>query len=66
MSRILSGFAKNSTHHLKGLRELKKDYPAVAERIVVCLEDTPRRTADGILILPFSDFIHRLSAGDLF
>lgn len=57
---------KVTSHHLKGLRELRKDHPGVDERIVVCLEDTPRRTDDGILILPASDFIQRLSAGDLF
>src|SRR5690606_4762630 len=55
---------KVTSHHLKGLRELRKDHPGVDERIVVCLEDTPRRTDDGILILPASDFIQRLSAGD--
>jgi len=41
---------------LRGLRELKKDYPTVGRRIVVSLETESRRSADGIEILSLQDF----------
>lgn len=46
--------------HTKGLRELAKDYPHVGRRIVVSLESTSRRTAEGIEILSVADFIAEL------
>lgn len=49
-----------TSDHLKGLRELKKDYPEVRERVIVCLEQNIRRTDDGIWILPYRDFVARL------
>lgn len=52
--------------HLRGLRALVQDHPRVKQRVVVCLESRERRTDDGILILPASRFVARLSAGDLF
>lgn len=52
--------------HLRGLRELARDHPRTAERVLVCLESRARRTEDGILILPAADFCRRLEAGDLF
>jgi uncharacterized protein len=52
--------------HLRGLRALVQDHPRVKRRVMVCLEPRARRTEDGILILPASDFIRRLGAGDLF
>ncbi len=51
--------------HLKGLRTLAEDHPDVHQRLVVCLEDVPRRTDDGILVLPAAEFAARLWAGDL-
>lgn len=46
--------------HLKGLRELKKDYPHIQKRWVVSLEKAPRLTEDGIEILPYTHFAKRL------
>ena len=46
--------------HLKGLRELKDDFPEVGRRIVVCMEDQSRVTADGIEILPYREFTSQL------
>ena len=57
--------ARVVTRHLKGLRSLRTDHPDVARRIVVCLEDRPRRTDDGIAILPAHEFVKRLWDGDL-
>ena len=50
--------------HLKGLRTLAEEHPGV-RRIVVCLEPRPRRTDDGIDIVPATDFAHRLWQGDV-
>ena len=52
--------------HLKGLRSLKKDHPDVRRRILVCLEDKPRQTEDGIEILPAGVFAQRLWKGWFF
>ena len=52
--------------HLKGLRELAKDHPETARRIVVCLEPESRRTADGIEILAVADFLEALWEGGIF
>jgi len=46
--------------HLKGLRELKKEHSSVKKRILVCLEPKVRKTEDGILILPYKNFIEML------
>lgn len=50
--------------HLKGLRRLAGEH-AVGKRVVVCLEARPRRTEDGIDILPAPDFVRRLWEGEL-
>lgn len=50
---------------LRGLRHLAKDHPEVRRRIVACLEPRPRRTEDGIEILPAADFTSRLWSGEL-
>lgn len=50
--------------HLKGLRSLVQDHPAVRQRIVVCREPRRRRTEDGIEIVPASDFATGLRDGE--
>ena len=57
--------ARISSAHLRGLRTLGKEYPEVRRRIVVSLEPRPRRTEDGIDILPATTFARRLWAGEL-
>ena len=52
--------ARITSDHLKGLRELARDFPRVGRRIVVCLEKTRRLTEDGILILPYREFVREL------
>lgn len=44
-------------HHLRGLRELKREYPKVRRRLLVCLESIPRQTDDRVEIMPASDFV---------
>jgi predicted AAA+ superfamily ATPase len=52
--------------HLKGLRELAKDYPAVKRRTLVSLDEKDRMTADGIEIYNYRTFLDRLWSGALF
>ena len=54
--------SRNITRNqLKGLRQLVLDHPEVKRRIVVCREPRPRRTADGIEILPVERFVSELA-----
>ena len=50
-------------HHLKGLRAFREEYPAKC--LLVSQDPHPRKTADGILILPWREFLVRLWADDL-
>lgn len=52
--------------HLKGLREITKDYPEIGRRIVISNEKNSRLTDDQIEILSVDDFIKRLWLGELF
>jgi uncharacterized protein len=49
---------------LRGLRTLAEE-SRVRHRLVVCLEDEPRRLADGIEVVPWRQFLERLWEGDL-
>ena len=57
--------AHASSEHLKGLRALKEDQRAVKRRVLACMEPRPRRTDDGIDILPISQLLAELWAGEL-
>ena len=52
-------------HHLRGLRSLAPEHE-VGRRAVVSLESQPRRTRDGIDILPWDLFVRLLWEGGLF
>jgi predicted AAA+ superfamily ATPase len=56
---------KITSDHLWGLRNLVRDHGRVRRRIVVSLEKRPRRTDDGIEILPARAFAERLSEGEI-
>ena len=56
---------KITSDHLKNLKELKKDFPKIKSRIVVSMERQIRTTDDGIVILPYQEFIKRLWSGDI-
>jgi predicted AAA+ superfamily ATPase len=58
--------ARITSDHLKGLRALKQDQNTVGRAIVVCLAPKPRRTDDGIEIMPVRDFCQALWAGEMF
>ena len=58
--------ARVTADHLKGLRALLQDHPRIKQRMVICLEPHARKTEDGILILPASEFCARLAGGQLF
>ncbi len=53
------------TDHLKGLEELKTEYPKVGRRIVVCLEKNARTTESGVEIMPYKKFSELLWSGEL-
>jgi predicted AAA+ superfamily ATPase len=59
------GTERVTDDHLRGLRELKRDHPKVKRRIVVCLEERPRRTEDEIDILPHAHFTRQLWSGEI-
>lgn len=57
---------KITDDHLKGLRSLKEDHADIKRRIVVCCEDKPRTTSDGIEIIPAVKFPQVLWKGTVF
>lgn len=57
---------KIKSHHLKGLRELKKDHPETGKMVIVSMDEHDRKTEDGILILNYATFIDQLWKGLLF
>ncbi|WP_218109758.1 ATP-binding protein [Oligoflexus tunisiensis] len=68
MKAAIESKASSNIHsdHLKGLRELKSDYPEIQKRIVISMENGARMTEDGIEILSYQDFVKSLWAGNLF
>jgi len=56
--------AETKPRHLKGLRAFAEEFPA-PRRIVVSLDAAPRRTDDGIDILPYNIFLDRLWRGEI-
>ena len=54
-----------TTNDMRGLRKLRAAYPQLERRIIVSREPRPRTTADGIEVLPYTDFIHQLWTGHL-
>jgi predicted AAA+ superfamily ATPase len=54
-----------TSDHLKGVRALAADHPAVRRRIVASLETRARRTEDGVEILPWRRFAGELWSGAL-
>jgi predicted AAA+ superfamily ATPase len=64
---IESKASRNITgKHLKSLRSLKVDHPDVRRRLIVCCEDKPRMTEDGIEIIPATYFAELLWNGEIF
>ena len=57
--------ARIANRHLRGLRSFAQDHPGVVRRVLVCLEPRPRRTEDGIDVMPAGDFTARLWRGEL-
>ena len=53
-----------SSHHLKNLRELKKEHPQLKKSILVCFENEKRITEDGIHILPYLNFLEEIILDD--
>lgn len=53
-----------TSHNLSGLRRIGEE-KEFRYRIMVCRETNPRLTDEGILILPWKDFLHRLWSNSL-
>lgn len=51
--------------HFKSLYEIKREFPGVKRRILVCLEDRRRVLEDGIEVLPISEFVKELWSSGL-
>ncbi len=51
---------KITSDHVRNLKNLRIDHPNVKHLVIVCLETKERITSDGILILPYKNFIKRL------
>jgi len=49
---------------LRHIRALREDYK-VKKSIAVCLESIPRKTQDGIQILPWKNFLEKLWSGEI-
>ena len=60
----IKGTREAKDHHLKGLRAFKEDY-ACRHYIAVTLDAHPRKTSDGIEILPWRVFLDRLWDGKI-
>ena len=56
----IKGKEKVTNHDLKNLLQFKTDFPQVKHLIVVSLEKHKRRTENGILILPYQEFLKQL------
>jgi len=55
----VKGTDRVTNRHLKGIRAFKEEYQA-RSNIVVSMDTTPRKTEDGIEILPWQVFLERL------
>lgn len=58
---------KSNVHagDLRHLRHFREEFPEVEQRVVVSLEPKMRRTDDGILVLPYREFVGWLWGGEL-
>ena len=57
--------ARATGDHLRGLRELVRDQRSTKRRILVCLEKLPRRSDDGIEVMPYQKFVEALWRGEI-
>ena len=60
------GTRRVTSDHLRGLRDVVLDHKKIQRRVIVCVEERPRRTEDGIDILPAKTFAQQLWNGRLF
>ncbi len=58
------GKEKITTNDFKGLLRFKEEYPQIKRLIIVSLEKKARLTKDGILILPYQEFLTKLWQGE--
>lgn len=61
----VKGTDRVRSDHFKGLRAVTEDYRKIRRKILVCCEDRPRMTEDGIEVLPCRNFLQELWAGKI-
>ncbi len=68
METVVEAKATNriTSDHLTGIRSLGEEFRKMKRKVVVSCESSPRRTEDGIDILPYQEFAARLWSGELF
>lgn len=54
------------SHDARHLLQFRKDYPAVRELLLVCCESETRVTDEGVVILPWREFLKRLWSGSIY
>lgn len=59
----VKGKEKITSNDFKGLLQFKEEYPQVKKLIIVSLEKRPRLINNGILVLPFGEFLTNLWQG---
>ena len=57
------GKSRITSRDKKGLIQFKKDFPDVKHLLIVCLEKRMRKTDEGILIVPYGEFVQLLWQG---
>lgn len=60
----IKGVDQITGRHLKGLKAFQEEY-TTKKAILVSLDPKPRLLDDGILVLPWENFLHKLWNGDL-
>lgn len=60
----VKGKTRLQSHDTRNLLQFRAEHPEVKQLVLVCLEEQPRLTAEGILILPLGDFLSRLWEGE--
>jgi predicted AAA+ superfamily ATPase len=54
------------SYDARHLLQFRKDYPAVRKLLLVCCENETRVTDEGVVILPWREFLNRLWSGNIY
>jgi len=62
----VKGKTRLQSRDTRHLLQFRKEYPKVRELIVICLEERPRITDEGVRVLPVTEFLQLLWEGAIF